>query len=38
MVATKIRQQAQLGEFASQVKVVEGYYDLDTGIVEWAAK
>ena len=38
LVAAKIRQQAQLGELASQVKVVEGYYDLDTGKVEWAAK
>lgn len=38
LVAEKIRQQAQLGELASQVKVVEGYYDLDTGKVEWTAK
>src|SRR5436305_5575841 len=37
-VAAKIRKQAQLGELASQVKVVEGYYDLDTGKVEWTAK
>jgi carbonic anhydrase len=37
-VAAKIRKEAQLGEHASQVKVVEGYYDLDTGKVEWAAK
>jgi len=37
-VAAKIRGQAQLGELASQVRVVEGYYDLDTGKVEWAAK
>jgi carbonic anhydrase len=37
-VAAKIRKQAQLGELAPQVKVVEGYYDLDTGKVEWAAK
>jgi carbonic anhydrase len=34
-VAAKIRKQAQLGELASQVRVVEGYYDLDTGRVEW---
>ena len=34
-VAAKIRKQAQLGELASQVKIVEGYYDLDTGKVEW---
>jgi carbonic anhydrase len=37
-VAAKIRKQAELGELASQVRVVEGYYDLDTGKVEWAAK
>jgi carbonic anhydrase len=37
-VAAKIRKEAQLGEHAPQVKVVEGYYDLDTGKVEWAAK
>lgn len=37
-VAAKIRTQAELGELASQVKIVEGYYDLDTGKVEWAAK
>jgi carbonic anhydrase len=34
-VAAKIKKQAQLGEFASQVRIVEGYYDLDTGKVEW---
>ena len=37
-VAAKIRKQAQLGELASQVRIVEGYYDLDTGKVEWTAK
>src|SRR6266436_10094029 len=37
-VAKKIRSQAQLGEFASQVRIVEGYYDLDTGNVEWTAE
>jgi carbonic anhydrase len=37
-VAAKIRKQAQLGELASQVKIVEGYYDLDTGKVEWTAR
>ena len=37
-VAAKIRKQAELGELASQVRVVEGYYDLDTGKVEWTAK
>src|SRR3977135_2510796 len=33
-VAKKIRSQAQLGELASQVRIVEGYYNLDTGKVE----
>src|SRR3954466_14165755 len=37
-VAAKIRQQAHLGDLASQVRVVEGYYDLDTGKVEWSGK
>jgi len=37
-VAAKIRKQAQLGELASQVRIVEGYYDLGTGKVEWTAK
>ena len=37
-VAAKIRKQAQLGELGAQVRVVEAYYDLDTGKVEWAAK
>ena len=38
VVAAKIRKQAQLGEFVPQVRVVEGYYELDTGKVEWSAK
>jgi carbonic anhydrase len=38
LVAAKIRKQAELGELAPQVRVVEGYYDLDTGAVEWSAK
>jgi hypothetical protein len=37
-VAEKIRKQAKLGGIASQVRVVEGYYDLDTGKVEWTEK
>jgi carbonic anhydrase len=37
-VAATIRKRAELGELASQVRIVEGYYDLDTGKVEWAAK
>jgi len=35
LVAEKIRKKAQLGDLASQVRVVEGYYDLHTGRVEW---
>jgi len=35
-VAEKIRQKAQFGELSSQVRVVEGYYDLHTGKVEWS--
>jgi len=38
MVAAKIRKQAQLGEHASEVRIIEGYYDLDTGKVEWTVK
>jgi carbonic anhydrase len=34
-VAAKIRKEAQLGELALKVKIVEGYYNLDTGKVEW---
>jgi carbonic anhydrase len=37
-VAAKVRKEAQLGELASQVKIVEGYYNLDTGKVEWKAE
>jgi hypothetical protein len=36
--AAKIRNRAQLGELPSRVRVVEGYYNLATGKVEWAAK
>jgi carbonic anhydrase len=35
-VAAKIRNKVQLGDLASQVRVVEGYYNLHTGKVEWA--
>jgi carbonic anhydrase len=35
-VAEKIRQKARLGDLASQMRVVEGCYDLRTGKVEWA--
>ena len=37
-VAAKIRKRAQLGELASQVRIVEGGYDLDTGKVRWTAE
>jgi carbonic anhydrase len=37
-VAAKIRKEAELGEHAAEVRVVEGYYDLDTGKAEWAIK
>ncbi len=35
LVAEKIRKEAELGEFAPQVRIVTGYYHLDTGKVEW---
>jgi carbonic anhydrase len=35
-VAAKIRKKAHLADAASQVRIVEGYYDLHTGKVEWA--
>jgi carbonic anhydrase len=38
LMAQKIRQEAQLGELAPQVRIVTGYYSLDTGRVEWAAE
>src|SRR5216110_140892 len=37
-VAAKIRKQAELGDLAAQVRIIEGYYDLDTGKVEWTAR
>jgi len=36
LVAEKIRHKARFGDLAAQVRVVEGYYDLHTGRVEWA--
>lgn len=35
MVAARIRSEAKFGEFAKDVRVVSGVYDLDTGKVEW---
>jgi carbonic anhydrase len=34
-VAKKINEKAELGSLASSVRVVEAYYDLDTGKVNW---
>jgi hypothetical protein len=31
-------EEAQLGELAPQVRIVEGYYYLDTGKVKWTVK
>lgn len=38
LIAEKIRKKAQFGDLASQVRVVEGYYDLHTGKVDWAGR
>ena len=35
LVAEKIGKEAELGEHKSEVRIVTGYYDLDTGVVEW---
>ena len=35
LVAEKIGKEAELGEHKSEVLIVTGYYDLDTGVVEW---
>jgi carbonic anhydrase len=34
-VSTKIREKSELGALASSVRVVEAYYNLDSGKVEW---
>ena len=34
-MADKIRTEAELGDLASQVRVVAAYYDLEAGTVEW---
>jgi carbonic anhydrase len=36
LVAAKIRSQAELGEYASQTRVVTAIYDLDTGKIDWS--
>jgi carbonic anhydrase len=38
LVAAKIRKDAVLGALAPQVRIVEGYYDLDTGKIEWTSR
>jgi carbonic anhydrase len=38
LVAGKIRKEAELGALAPQVRIVAGYYHLDTGEVEWTAE
>ena len=35
LVAEKIGKEAELGEHKSEVRIVTGYYHLDTGAVEW---
>jgi carbonic anhydrase len=36
LMAEKIGKEAELGEHKSKVRIVTGYYDLDTGAVEWS--
>jgi carbonic anhydrase len=38
LMAEKIGKEAELGEHKSAVRIVTGYYDLDTGVVEWLAE
>ena len=35
LMAEKIGKEAELGEHKSEVRIVTGYYDLETGAVEW---
>src|SRR6266705_4459987 len=35
LMAAKIRNEASLGEFAKEVRIISGVYDLETGKVEW---
>jgi carbonic anhydrase len=35
LVAEKIRKEAELGEHKSYVRIVTGYYELDSGEVHW---
>jgi carbonic anhydrase len=34
-VAAQVRVQARLGALASEVRIVTGIYDLDTGVIDW---
>ena len=36
LVVEKIGKEADLGKHKSEVRIVTGYYDLDTGMVEWS--
>ena len=35
LMAEKIGKEAELGGHKAEVRIVSGYYDLDTGVVEW---
>ena len=35
LMAEKIGKEAELGEHKAEVRIVTGYYDLETGAVEW---
>jgi carbonic anhydrase len=35
LMAEKIRKETILGDIESQIQIVTGYYDLDTGVVDW---
>ena len=35
LMAEKIGKEANLGDYKSEVRIVAGYYDLDTGVVGW---
>ena len=37
-MAEKIRKSVELGDLAPKIRVVSGYYSLDTGKVEWDKK
>ena len=37
-VSAKIREKSELGALASEIRVVEAYYDLNTGKVEWLSR